>query len=481
MLSRRALVSLLVVLLGLFVWDGKPARAAATIVILVNDPAGAGFNDPTPAAPIGGNAGTTVGQQRLIAFQHAADIWGAQLTSVATITIRAQWPALTCTATTATLGSAGPVTVWRDFPGAPFSGTWYHAALANKLNGRDLLPPAADPVNHPEISANFNSNIGQPGCLSGTGWYYGLDNNHGTLIDLVTVLLHEFSHGLGFSTTTSGSTGNFFGGFPSAYDYFLLDKITNNTWSNITVAERHASAINNAGLLVWNGANTVNAVPGVLGPDVTTSVTAPATAIDEYHSGSATFGPPVTEGGLPGELMPIADQGTGPGCSPFNAMNTLAASGKIVMIDRGVCTFAAKVKNAQNAGAIGVIIANNAPGLAPGVGGSDSTITIPTLSLSQADADILKNALRFRSRSRSGVFVRLGISGDMKAGADNAGRPWIFAPSPFSGGLSISHWDSALFPNQLMEPVNSGINPDLIHAVTPPQDLTLRVLQDLGW
>ena len=56
-------------------------QAAATIVIINNDGANEGFNDPTPVAPVGGNTGTTLGQQRLNAFQHAAGIWGARLTS----------------------------------------------------------------------------------------------------------------------------------------------------------------------------------------------------------------------------------------------------------------------------------------------------------------------------------------------------------------------------------------------------------------
>src|SRR6266542_528506 len=53
--------------------------AAAQITILNTNAAGVGFNDPTAATPVGGNTGTTVGEQRLIAFQHAADIWGALL------------------------------------------------------------------------------------------------------------------------------------------------------------------------------------------------------------------------------------------------------------------------------------------------------------------------------------------------------------------------------------------------------------------
>ena len=53
----------------------------AEIVVVNGNLGELGFNDPTPATPVGGNTGTTVGQQRLIAFQHAADLWGALLES----------------------------------------------------------------------------------------------------------------------------------------------------------------------------------------------------------------------------------------------------------------------------------------------------------------------------------------------------------------------------------------------------------------
>src|SRR5262245_50033932 len=49
-----------------------PAVEAAVIRVLNKDNPGEGFNDPTPVAPVGGNTGTTLGQQRLLAFQHAA-------------------------------------------------------------------------------------------------------------------------------------------------------------------------------------------------------------------------------------------------------------------------------------------------------------------------------------------------------------------------------------------------------------------------
>jgi len=60
-------------LLALVLCAANPANAGAIVVINNTDPPGVGFNDPTPAAPVGGNTGTTIGQQRLGAFPFAAN------------------------------------------------------------------------------------------------------------------------------------------------------------------------------------------------------------------------------------------------------------------------------------------------------------------------------------------------------------------------------------------------------------------------
>ena len=101
----------------------------------------------------------------------------------------------------------------------------------------------------------FNSNLGTAGCLTGIPWYYGFDHNEGSGIDLLAVLLHEFGHGLGFSTTTSGTTGNFLNGppaLPAVWDQFLFDETAGLHWSAMTPAQRVSSAIN-TGHLVWDG------------------------------------------------------------------------------------------------------------------------------------------------------------------------------------------------------------------------------------
>src|ERR1051325_9230845 len=227
------------------------AFGQTTIVIDNGDAPGVGFNDTTPATPVGGNNGTTVGEQRLIAFQAAANIWGATISSSPIIHIHAGWAALPCTATSGTLGSAGATSLRGNFANAPFTETWYGIAQANALAGSVLNGASA------EIEAQFNLSLGTSGCLETVHWYYGLDNNHGPDIDLVTVLLHEFAHGLGFQSFTDESTGAEPQGFPSVYDRFLLDDSTGKTWPQMTDTERQASALNR-GNLVWNGPFTTS-------------------------------------------------------------------------------------------------------------------------------------------------------------------------------------------------------------------------------
>ena len=135
--------------------------------------------------------------------------------------------------------------------------------------------------------------------------------------------------------------------------------------------------------------------------------------------------------------------------------------------------FTVKVKNAQNAGAIAVLVADNAVGSPPaGLGGADPTITISSARITQADGALL------RANLAAGVSVTLLVDLSSFSGADGLGRPFVFNPNPIIAGSSISHFDTSATPNLLMEPF---INTDLTLSVKPPQDLTLSLLRDIGW
>ena len=86
----------------------SPATDAATFTIRSTDSAGEGFNDPAPFAPIGGNNATTLGQARMNVLQEATRIWGSLLQSNVPIIIDVAFDAQTCSASSGTLGSAGP-------------------------------------------------------------------------------------------------------------------------------------------------------------------------------------------------------------------------------------------------------------------------------------------------------------------------------------------------------------------------------------
>ncbi|MFY8274724.1 rhombosortase-dependent M36 family metallopeptidase [Pseudoalteromonas sp. SSDWG2] len=103
------------------------------------------------------------------------------------------------------------------------------------------------------------------------------------------------------------------------------------------------------------------------------------------------------------------------GCEvPLDA-NTI--SGKIAIIERGSCNFTVKVKNAQDAGAVGAIITNNVNDGTPApMGGADSTITIGNMGLNFADGQSLYNALNAGS-----VTVRIFNTNPLKDGTFDNG------------------------------------------------------------
>jgi hypothetical protein len=456
MIRRSALA------LALAAFLAAPVAQAATIVIVNNDGAGEGFNDPTPVAPVGGNPGTTLGAQRLNVFQAGANVWGALLPSTVTILVNSTFDPLTCTATSGTLGSTSATEVFSNFPGAIVPNTWYHVAEANRLAGIDLDPALAD------MTSRFNSAVGGATCLP-QGWYLGLDGNEGAAIELLPVVIHEMGHGLGFSTTTNASTGNQLGTspnkFPGNYDQFLFDNTTALGWNAETNAQRAASSIS-CGKLVWSGVNSNNWVNS-LGPIGLLNVSAPAPVAGSYNIGTASFGPQVNGTPVTGPVTLVND-GVAPTSDACEPLTAGSLTGQIALIDRGTCTFASKALNAQQAGAIGVIIVNNAAGCPPpGLGGTDPTITIPTVSVSQSDGNLLKANL-------AGLTATLVASPSSHAGSDGAGHLLMYTPNPFQSGSSVSHWDVSAFPDLLMEP---AINGSLHNTV----DVTLNAMADLGW
>ncbi|WP_326491762.1 myxosortase-dependent M36 family metallopeptidase [Myxococcus stipitatus] len=149
------------------------------------------------------------------------------------------------------------------------------------------------------------------------------------------------------------------------------------------------------------------------------TVNAPSPVAGQYRTGvAAGFGPQLFD--VTGDLVLALDADESPdptttttdGCSPLT--NAAEVAGKVALIDRGNCNFTVKVQNAQVAGAIGVVIADNQPGYVTDLGGSATGISIPSLRITLADGNKL--------RAATGLNVRLfrGTTTAVDGTLDNA-------------------------------------------------------------
>ncbi|UOK42910.1 MULTISPECIES: T9SS-dependent M36 family metallopeptidase [Flavobacterium] len=132
-------------------------------------------------------------------------------------------------------------------------------------------------------------------------------------------------------------------------------------------------------------------------PTTTLTINAPSAAAGAYAIVDNNFNPghvglPIAPAGLSGTLV-LYNDGTPDTSDACTApVNAAALSGKIAVIRRGDCEFIAKVKRAQLAGAIAVLIVNNVDGNIS-MGGADGTITIPAVSISKEDGEKIIAAL----------------------------------------------------------------------------------------
>jgi hypothetical protein len=161
-------------------------------------------------------------EQAKTSFEYAVAIWEKYLISTQTIRIKAAWSK---TITNTVLAETGATRLYRNsasIPNLPYANVWYPTPLAEALSGKDLN--AADF----EMTITLNANI---------NWYLGTDAKaQAGKYDIVTVLLHEIAHGLGFSSSMSvNDSQGLYGQSGSAYvfDTFMQDsnkvKLTNSS------------------------------------------------------------------------------------------------------------------------------------------------------------------------------------------------------------------------------------------------------------
>ena len=152
-------------------------------------------------------------------------------------------------------------------------------------------------------------------------------------------------------------------------------------------------------------------------PPAAVVVQSPPAIAGVLDAGDAEFGPALGTG-ITGTLVRALDPVEGPGQTATDACSSLTnaaeVSGRIALIDRGVCDFIVKVKNAQNAGAIGAVVVNNQGDAFIIMGGVDPSIVIPSAFVGQSDGALLEANLA------SGVVATLRqASGGRDSAFDN--------------------------------------------------------------
>ena len=121
------------------------------------------------------------------------------------------------------------------------------------------------------------------------------------------------------------------------------------------------------------------------------------------------FTPPLAiVGPVTGNVVEIDDgtDDTNDGCEP--AVNAAEIAGSIALVERGVCAFVDKVQNAQDAGAIGVIVFNDAArGDAILNMGGSGEFTIPSVFVGHSDGQAMADAYN------AGSTVEATLSADI--------------------------------------------------------------------
>lgn len=154
-----------------------------------------------------------------------------------------------------------------------------------------------------------------------------------------------------------------------------------------------------------NAAEAISVAQTALPGDVAIPLAVlPPSSLTGTYSNTATLPWAPVGSGFSGTLR----YGSGLACS---SAATADFSGMVALIDRGSCNISTKVFNATAKGAIGVIIANNAPGDAPSFSqGAETGPFAPSLVITQSVGNALKAALSSGNAQLVSVSPANGIS-----------------------------------------------------------------------
>ena len=132
------------------------------------------------------------------------------------------------------------------------------------------------------------------------------------------------------------------------------------------------------------------------------------------ESGVSTANKLANVGSVTANAVLYGTLGANFGCT---ALTGTPLQGKIAIIDQSsTCTFPVKIKNAQLAGAVGVVMVKSSAGTPTIMTGTDNTITIPAVMVTQADGTAMRNAVQGGESLNISLKPSAQLDGDLDNG-----------------------------------------------------------------
>ncbi len=249
----------------------------------------------------------------------------------------------------------------------------------NGNNGNGILATSTSPSD--PLSFNFAPNF----SVAPTNSTAATPNQQFNLTNLFywNNIMHDITYLYGFDEAAGNFQSNNQGRGGNGNDYVLADAQDGSGTNNANFSTPADGGSGRMQMYLWN------AVPGFT-VNSPSSIAGPYQAIE---SGFSTENKLINVGPVTGQVVYYNDNAAGTLHEACTGAPVNAVTGKIALIDRGNCNFTNKVLNAQNAGAIGVVMVNNEVGSPIIMGGTDNTITIPAVMISIDNGLILKNQL----------------------------------------------------------------------------------------
>lgn len=262
---------------------------------------------------------------------------------------------------------------WHTIAGGTYVGS-YNTTRGNNVMAYDDKASTNSPGSYADGGANRIFNF--PFVANDTT---GNLNAATTNLFYLSNKMHDVFYRLGFTETSRNFQGWNFGKGGAQNDYVMAESQDGGGTNNANFSTPGDGSRPRMQMYLWN--------PAVI---ERVFYNAPTEAVGRLVANvvSTTFGPTLTATGVTADvqLSPVLD-----GCT---ALPAGSLTGKIGLIERGTCDFVVKVKNAQNAGASAAII-YSLPTSTPtgGMGGTDASITIPSVLIENSEGVYMKNLL----------------------------------------------------------------------------------------